>query len=166
MGPCKKHLRWACPDCDVQPDEGAIDRVILQDEVQLYRARVVLAVLDGPVFDFGPTTVEFPDGPVPVFADDGRTQLGFASVAMELGNGHFRLMADLSIDYACEERLLAETRSRQIYPRLYGKLSVAAIPLFDFQAPLVPTKLLVQGIVLSRRRPADERIVALGEPVL
>jgi len=165
MGPCEKHSRWACPDCGIQ--EETIDRVILQDEVQLYRTRVILAHLDGPVFDFGPTTVEFPDMPVPVFADDGRTQLGFASVSLEqyVREGH-RLMADLSIDYACEERLLAETRSRQIYPRIYGKLSVAAIPLFDFQAPLVPTKLLVQGIVLSRRRPADERIPALGEPVL
>lgn len=147
-------------------DDGKIDRLIVQDEVKLYRTRVVLAYLDGPVFDFTGTAVIAGEDPVPVFGDGGQKAIGMATLDVEQARGTTRLVANIAIDYASEERLLAETKTKEIYPRFFGGLAFTPMPLFDFQKPLAPLKLRVDGIVLSRERPHDAQIPALGEPVL
>ena len=140
-----------------------IDRVILQDETRLYRAKVVLTYLDGPVYDFGPTDVMF-QNPVKVYDDDMK-QLGFASLDLEETPGDQRLTAEISIDYSCQERLLIETEAK-FYARVFGKMAVPAMPLFDFQAPVPIIRLIIDGIQISTQRPADPRISHVGAPVV
>src|SRR5688572_30335510 len=82
--------------------EIAFDKVINLNDVKLFRRKAVVAYLEGAVYDFGPASVSF-DNPVPVFDDDDK-KLGYAVLKKE-GN---RLIADISIDYQCEERLLIE----------------------------------------------------------
>lgn len=147
---------------DGAPD---VERVIVQDEVKLYRVRTTVAYLDGEVFDFGPTSVSFATNPLPVVNDEGR-QIGFASPSVVLEGGPRRLTAEIAIDYATEERLLAETKSERRYPRIFGTMRMAAMPLFDFQQKLTPLMLRVDAIQISRLQPSDERIVPFGEPSL
>jgi hypothetical protein len=146
--------------------EPNVSRVIVQDEVKLYRVRATIAYLDGGVFDFGPTSVTFKSNPTPVYNDDNQ-QIGFADVGVVVaGNSGRRIEAAIAIDYATEERLLAETKSERLYPRLFGSMKMAGSALFDFQARLVPFTLRIDGIQISRRAPADERIVPFGELAL
>lgn len=131
--------------------------------VRLFRRKVVLAYLDSPVYDFEPTEIEFQNQPVPVYGEDMKP-LGHAAVYLDrTGAGVQRLVADVTIDAASEERLLAETQQVKLYPRLFGVLAVAAIPLFDFHAPITPVRLRLDGVVLSRRAPADGRVPPFGE---
>lgn len=150
-------------DEEICPLDGhpPIERVILGEDVKLYRARVILGYLDGPVYDFESAALHFGnDGPVPVHSDDGKN-IGFASVVY--ANGRFE--ADIAIDWACEERLLAET-GEKIYARFFGTMNFKPMLLFDFQAKLGPTKLKIDGIVLSRQAPADPRVTPVGYPIL
>lgn len=143
--------------------EAAVERVIDGDQVKLYRARQVVAYLDGPIYDFAAASLGFNASPLPVFDGDMK-RIGFASTTVVRDErGHRSLVADISIEYATEERLLAETQSVKLYPRFFGTMKFGAIPLFDFYQRLTPTYLRIDGIQITRLRPVDERIVALGE---
>lgn len=145
--------------------EPAVSRVIIQDEVKLYRARLTVAYLDGGVYDFGPTSVSFAQQPTPVYNDEHQA-IGFAALSVERTENGRRIVAEVTIDYATPERLLAETQSEKLYPWIFGSMRMAQIPLFDFQARLVPMTLVVHGVQFSRLRPTDERVGALGWPEL
>jgi hypothetical protein len=142
--------------------ELSIDRVIVDSEVKVYRTKVVLAYLNSSVYDFVWTSFTVSnDGLVPVCSDDGR-KLGFATVTRE----NNRIVADLCIDYASEERLMAETRSVKIYPRLRGRLTVPSEPFLDFQALIKPLAIVIEGVVLSTTSPTYASSPVLGELVL
>lgn len=141
---------------------GVPDREHKQDEVRLYTAKTVLSYMDSEVYDLGPTQIEFRQNPVPVYGEDMK-QLGYANVYMDATSGGIqRLMADVSIDAATEERLLAETQSVRLYARIFGVMGCAAMPLFDFQARVVPVRLRLDGVQLSRLKPTDERLAPFG----
>lgn len=143
-----------------------VDRVVLQDEVKLFRVRAVLTYLDGPVYDL-PGKVSFGQSPVPVYSDDMVRLLGFATVVLDRDGVAPRLVADLSLDYACEERLLVETQSAGLFARVFGSLTCAPMPLFDFQAPILAISLRIDGIQLTMTPPVDPRLEPLGKhPVL
>ncbi len=57
-----------------------IERVILQEEVKLWRARTELMYFDSDVYDLTDSSIELAS-PMPVFTDTMR-QIGFASVAL------------------------------------------------------------------------------------
>jgi hypothetical protein len=137
-----------------------IERVFLDSEVKLYRAQVNLMYLDGKVFNFEDTVLDFPAA-VPVFTDSGKT-IGFANLSHNPETGEFK--ANIAIDYASEERLLAETRSERLYARPYGTMAFAPMLFLDPSASLKPTKMKIQGITLSRTRSADDRCKPFGEP--
>jgi hypothetical protein len=143
--------------------ESAVDRVITQDEVKLYRFSCVLAHLDGPVYDFSSCTLRLDKNPMPVYSDDMK-QIGFASVEPVRLATHkiIGIKANVSIDYSTEERLLLETHSVKLYPRVFGAMSVGNMAVFDFQRPLTPMTLRIDGIQVSRNRPQDQRIDAIG----
>ncbi len=140
--------------------ETPIDRVILEEDAKVFRVSAVLALLDSPVYDLRKVPIEFPPV-VPVFNEEHK-KVGFASIWTDKE----RVMADISFDYASEERLLIETQSIPIYARPFGDLKIAGIPFIDFQAKLSILKLSVSGIQLVRVAPADARIQALGKPIL
>ncbi len=143
--------------------DADVDRVILQDEVKLFRARQTVAYLDGGVYDFAACSVTFGANPVPVYNDEMK-QLGFASMSLLLDEGlRRRLFADISIDYATEERLLTETKSVKLYPRVFGQMRFPAMALFDFAQKLTPTYLRIDGIQLSRLPSNDPRVLPFGD---
>ena len=134
-----------------------IERVIVQDEVKLWRSHAVLSYLDGPVYDFDGALVEIVN-PVPVFSDDMK-RIGFATASIEyLGHDPHRIVADLILDYATEERFLTEMNIKPLYPRIFGRLALPAMPLFDFRSPIKISKLVLQGIQISHNPPADPRL--------
>jgi len=138
----------------------AVDRAYTQEETKLFRRKAVLTYLDGPVYDFDLDRVEF-ENPVPVYGSDMK-KLGFAMVSVEDN----RILADITIDYSTEERLLAETGSTDLFPRFFGRMGVPAMALFDFQAPTQVLQLMLDGIQLSPDKPADPRLGRFGDPVL
>lgn len=140
-------------------------RVITQDEVKLYRTRMTVAYLDGPVYDFGPTSVAFAASPTPVYNDDNQ-QIGFASLSVEKTEAGRRIVAEIAIDYSTPERLLAETQSEKLFPWLFGAMRAAQLPVFDFQGQLPILGLMVHGVQFSRLPPTDTRICPLGWPEL
>jgi hypothetical protein len=146
--------------------EIPVERVIDGDQVKLYRTRQVVAYLDGPVYDFGAASVTFGENPIPVYTDEMK-KIGFAQVSIVRrgSDGVRHIVADIAIDYATEERLLAETQSEKLYPRVFGQMRVAAMPLFDFFQPITPLSLRIDGIQLSRVRTRDERISFFGSPL-
>lgn len=144
--------------------EAPVERVVVQEEVKLFRARQVVSYLDGPVYDFAAASLGFNGSPLPVF-DEHMKKIGFASTTVVRDDGARRIFADISIDYATETRLLAETGSVKLYPHLFGQMKFGAIPLFDFHQRLTPTYLRIDGIQISRLRPSDERISVFGSPL-
>ncbi len=129
---------------------------------RLFTKLVLLAYLDSPVYDFGPTEIDFKSDPLPVYSEDMKP-LGFAAVSMDTRCDTPRLVAIVVIDAASEERLLAETKQVKLYPRLFGAMAMAGMPLFDFHAQLRPMKLRLDGIMLSRYAPTDKRVPPFGE---
>lgn len=144
---------------------GVPEREVKQEDVRLFRAKTALSYLDSAVYDFAPTEVEFQQNPVPVYGEDMK-QVGYASVYLDqTAGGVQRLMADVTIDGATEERLLAETQSVKLYARPFGLMAVAAMPLFDFQARITPVRLRIDGVQLIRQKPFDERLAPFGSLV-
>lgn len=135
-------------------------KVFNQDETKLYRARALLAILDSDVYEIDRGGIQT-RGPLPVEAEDGR-RIGFASVFFD-GD---KMFADISIDYASPERLLAETQSIKLYARPWGAMAVVNSPLFDFHAKLIVRQLFINGIVLSTQAPSDGRIAPFGAAVI
>lgn len=148
-------------DEPVTPLTGAapVDRVILQDEVKLWRTDAAVAYLDSDVYDFKGMLLEIP-APVPVY-DDTMHQIGFASITREVGPD--RLVAHIVIDYATEERFEAELNIAPLYPRVFGRMALPAQPLFDFAAKLMVIRLALDGIQLTRRAPVDTRLKPLAD---
>ncbi len=127
--------------------ELAVERVFLQEDVKLYRVKTVVAnIEDGRIYGAR--------NPVPVRNDDWKL-IGFADVHQE----GYRLIGELAIDYATEERLLIETGSERFYPRCY-----VDIPNEFANGPAKWFR--VSDIVLTRSRPADRNLQPVGEPVL
>ena len=141
-----------------------VDHVFLQEDTRLYRATVVLAVLDSETLDFDQSKVEFAQ-PLPVYDEDSRL-LGFASG--EVRNG--KVVAEIQIDYACPERLSAQLKEGvKFYPRMVGTilLKTSKEPFLDLYAPKRKVdEIQVASIVLATQHSGDGRLGALGEPVL
>jgi hypothetical protein len=142
--------------------EIAIEKVFAQDEISLYRAKAVLLNFNSPSYDFTNTSFTYLRNPVPVYSDGRDKKIGYANVYIE----NNRLVADIGIDYATEERFIAETKSEKMWPRFFGEAAVAAIHLFDFGGKLPVSQVRVYGIVISREQPSDKNIPSFGEPVL
>lgn len=121
-------------------DTDSIDRVFTSEETRFYRAKVVL--------DRRYARRCVP-GIAPVYSDGCKLAIGFALVVPD-GD---RVLAELTVDYACEERLLAETKASKVYAH--------AVMAADGDE-----RVFVDSIVLSLEKPADDRIRPLGEPVL
>jgi hypothetical protein len=136
------------------------------DDVRLYRAHVVVAYLDGSVYDFAESKIVF-ENPVPVQGSSGKT-IGYAALFMEeIGDRPLkRVVADIVIDYACEERLLAETQEIRLWAHAHGTISGRPAHVFDFHAPIPISKVEIKGLTITNARPHDERIASLGAPVM
>lgn len=139
-----------------------IERVTLQEEVKLFRCSTVLAYLDSKVFNLHQAELQIPN-PVPVH-DQANRRVGFALVEVRQGSLGKYLHADISFDYATEERLLIQNRERLwAYP--FGSLQVnpASLQVFEFQKPLAVQRLQIDGIQLLHRTPQDHRLDCLRE---
>lgn len=167
------HSRFAIPRQEVAVDDAekdpeplppvaAIERVITEEEGKTYRARAALVkTLEGP-FD----TKNFQGftfaNPVPVLSADGRN-IGFANLEWD---GR-QLMAEVVIEYASQERLLAET-GQKIYARPEGYVALAASKnaYVDFQELIEVTHARIEAIRLTTDAPRDVSIDPLGKPVV
>ncbi len=152
--------------------EVAVERVIVQEEVRLYRVSKTVARLDSDIYDFEDAKTVFLETPLPVYNSVG-DRIGFASIHVDTGcYGHRRIDADISIEYETEERLLSETQSLKIYPVLRGWMSfIDSSPLawadgfLDFQAKKKKVgTVYVSGLFLTSERPSDKRITPLSQP--
>ena len=120
-----------------------VERVILQEEVKLFEIKTLLAQLSSSVYDLS-NLPSLSHDLVPVFSEDDK-KLGFASLYIE-DNAIYAAMA---IDFSSEERLLIET-GEKLYARFYGRIGVPGSKYMDLQKKLSVTKLIVDGIVLTR----------------
>jgi hypothetical protein len=127
------------------------DRVIEQDTVRLYRARVTLLESNEDIL-LGEAKIEYLN-PLPVLDDTGRA-IGGASISSD-GD---RVVADLVFDYASPERLDIES-DIPVYAHPRGSLRLDALPLSDFDGTLVgPLKVLmvkVTAVALSNKAPRE-----------
>lgn len=146
---------------EVEPLAGvpAVERVVTEEDGRTFRCRALVAYLDSEVYDLDGVTVGF-SNPVPVRGISNQV-IGFANLWVDGG----RILADASIEYASEERLLAETQSQRLYARPYGRLAVDPMPVFEFHARLPVRSLVVDGLQLLPDVPADARAVPFGVPV-
>lgn len=143
-------------------DSTPIDRVILQEEVKLWRCERTVAYLDSPVYNFDETELEIAS-PVPVYSPE-MEKIGFASVRLDHDGKEPCLVASISIDYATEERFEAELNIRPLYPRVFGRMVASQTEsVFDFQARLKVHRLLIEGVKLTITPPTDARILKLPE---
>lgn len=152
------------------PAETEADRVITQESAQVYRARVLLAVLDSPHYDFSDAHITSAN-PVPVFGYESSDKIGFAAVSLEEGEGKTpKLVADLTIDYSTPERL--EIEEGRLYARVAGEWDGHASEeedafLLDFYGERVKIdEVRIAYIVLAPEKPRDARILPVGRPVL
>lgn len=153
--------RYVEDDRKVQPEELGEERVVYGEEVRLYRGRVVLAYFDSPAYDFSMADILIPPE-VRVLNEEG-VVIGYARVETEkTAGGVGRMVADVSIDYHCPERLLAEQREVWAVPDLV----VESDPyVTNFKQPPVVLQVALRGIWLARTKLPDDRIAPLGSPV-
>lgn len=141
-----------------------VERVIVQDEVKLYRARAILAYLDSPYHDYSDAVIAI-ENPLPVINDMGQL-IGHAHAEL-VGN---RIVAEVAIEYSSPERLVAETRQGvRHYPRIVGveHCKLVGQPFIDTHGDKTYiVALTIEGITLSERASTDKRLYPLGEPVL
>jgi hypothetical protein len=141
--------------------DTASTKIARQAEVRLWRATCDVTYLDSEVYDLSGSIIDIPS-PLPVTDDQGR-KIGFASVAHVNDSKGDRLVAQIAIDYATEERFLTELSIKKLYPRLYGRMGLPMQPLFDFDAKLLVVRLKLDGIQLSALAPLDSRIKHLSD---
>jgi hypothetical protein len=143
-----------------------IERVILQEEVKTFSAKVALAYFDGPVFDFSRCTFRTQDSLIPVYDSYGK-KLGFANVYVDTVGETSRLVGDMSIDYACEERLLIENGDIKYYARVSGFYKIDhEYEYLDFKNPIKPHSLVVTSITLTTTPGKDPRLGPVGSLVI
>lgn len=134
--------------------DGPVDSVAVQDEVKLFRLHATVTIFDGDVYNFSGAECVF-ESPLPVY-NQNEKKIGFASAEMVQGPPS-RLVADLTIDYATEERLLIETGEKlYVYP--IADVDFVDVGALDFQVPLRVATVKVRGLQLLRRKPKDVRI--------
>ncbi len=118
-----------------------------EEASRTFHVRAVLGKMGWP---YEGTVIVCP--PLTPVLSSGKT-IGFASVFIEAGF----IMADLRIDYATEERLIIETKSNKLYPRLNAKVHLGAVynvepemgtPLIDFDASPTIVQMDVNEVVL------------------
>ncbi len=126
----------------------------MDEASRTFRVRAVLGKMGWP---YEGTVVVCP--PLTPVLSSGKT-IGFASVFIESG----LIMADLSLDYATEERLVIETKSNKLYPRLNAKVHLGAVynvepetgtPLIDFDASPTIVQMDVKEVVLTTSHAYD-----------
>jgi hypothetical protein len=142
--------------------EIPIEKVTLQEEVKLFRCTTVLAYTDSKVFGLRSTEFEIPN-PVPVH-DQNNRRVGFALVEIKQGFGGRYLQAEISMDYATEERLLVQNGER-LWAYAFGTLRVnpKSLQVFDFQRPLTVEHLKIEGVQILARAPTDHRLDPIRE---
>jgi hypothetical protein len=138
------------------------DRIILQEETRLYRGRVLLANVPTGYYDIKPAVDRARALPVPVYGAD-RRHIGYATLVFDnvsLTYGY--LKADLTIDYACPERL--DIENRILYARIAGRLDLKISTYLEIgDTPIV---LNVFGIHLVPDKPKDNTIPPVGTLIL
>ena len=122
---------------------------------RLYRTTQAVCFFDSETHDFSKTKFSW-DRPTKICIDE--KTIGFASLYFD-GN---KLMASMAIDYASEERLLAETQEIKLYPQVHSFLQYGSKLLNDFSQKVPVLSVEVQRIMLSREKPIDARIVSFG----
>lgn len=141
---------------------------IPESEVRIYRTTVILGDLSSPEYKMMGVAAKTP---IPVYSEDGLL-LGHAGIRLV----NRKLVADIAIDYACEERLLAETGAERLWAWLVGELKIV-VPLqlglgpngsagIDLSIPLRGSYLHVEEIIINHTPPHDQRMGRFGEPVL
>lgn len=144
-----------------------IERVLTEEQLRTYSARVVVTYLDSDVFDLRNSQIIFRENPIPVMGLSG-DRIGFASVWVDGYASHQHVVAQLSLVYDSEERLLIETKSAYIYAYLTGRVMGVDLhhAFMDFCRPVEVAAIIVDSIRLDTRAPHDRRLQAVGEPVL
>lgn len=124
--------------------------MITEDSIKLYKNSSILFYID----EYKGTILHIRD--VPVLTEE-RKQIGFASIE-RLTN---TLVAHITIDYHTQERFLAETRDIPIWARPVGKISRE-----DKYIEMYPTRIIIDGVMLTTEQPSDRRLAPFGELLL
>jgi hypothetical protein len=111
-----------------------------------YRTKTALGKLDGPYYNMTITPSDF----VPICSNN--KVVGYACVYVENG----AILADLSLEYATEERLVIETRSSKLYAGLSGRIEFGGTYkwinedyIVDFDSSPRGLQLLVTAVIIT-----------------
>lgn len=146
-----------------------------------YQVRCVAAILDPEdervITDFSGARM-LVDNPVPVVSAESGGNVGVASIYQEGG----RILAELTLEYACAERLLIQSGAAPVYPKLLGDVYGEDVEdmncgntedgeVFDdllaiHERPNRVREFTVRGLLLTRNRPSDLRLERVGEVVV
>lgn len=133
-----------------------IDKVVLEEEVKLFRANVILLPLWSSFYDWSEAKLEWPS-PVPV-TDDSCFRIGSADV---YSDGRF-IRAKVVIDYQCPERFNIQT-GQDIYAHPMCVIDVDEAGLLDPLSPCKVTGFRLKSIKLRTDKPACRFIDPLTE---
>ena len=143
-------------------DSETDGKIYTQEDAKLFRVKGVLAILDTPFYDY--TNAKFSlHNPTPV-KDSSHKRVGFANVYLE----NNKLMADVVLDYFIPDRLDIDIKNG-IYLTINGfKVEEAEtstrIDLLGHIRKIHEVSIL--SLSLTHKKPLDNRIEPLGEPVL
>lgn len=144
-----------------------IEQDLAVDKARIFKVRTILADLTSKSSRYDMTGVELGgENVVRVFSDDGQVLLGHATLSIENG----KLLAQLFIDYASQERLLIETRQARLYARMVGYLKFVHPRVDRFLTlsgpkPLVK-KIFVENLIITPVAPPDSALLPLGEVII
>lgn len=133
--------------------EGAVE--ITPENTKTFEMTATLGYFDEPGVRYSDEVWNFSLGPTPVVSEDGR-RIGSAVVFAEDGV----VKATIHIDYATEERLLVETDSIQLWPRIRGRLYYR-VQRADFLFERLEHEvsgIVVHEVVMTTRKNPDARI--------
>lgn len=135
---------------------------VTPENTKVFEVPGIFGYFDSNVYNFDAITIS-ETWNVPVIADDGR-KLGYANVGIVGDPGGLRLEGTMFIDYATEERLLIETGSMQLWPRISGALFFDVPSRFlDLAKPVAVRGFFLREIVLSPECSADTRLPYAGQ---
>ncbi len=135
---------------------------ITPENTKTFEVPGIFGYFNSSVYNFDALTVS-ETWNVQVVAEDGR-RLGYANVGIVGDPGSLRLEGTMFIDYATEERLLIETNSMQLWPRISGVLFFDVPGRFlDLSKPVGVRSFLLREIVLSTQRSSDLTLPYAGQ---
>ena len=143
-------------------DSETAGKIILQEDVKLFRVKGVVAILDTPFYDYTKAKINL-HNPTPV-KDFSTKKIGFANVFVE----NDKLIADVVLDYYTPERFDIDVKN-DVYLGVNGFLVLEEEKLKRLDLYGITKKVLqisILSLVLTHRKPTDTRISPLGEIVL